>query len=57
MSTFKKTKDMTERIVSEDSMAFTIPAEGFDKLVVYTSPKGRWTHKDYRIIKKSKKNK
>ena len=59
MSIFKKTKNMTERVVSEDSVAFTIPAEGFEKMVVYCT-EGRakeilWIHRDYRVNKKSKK--
>ena len=37
-------------------IAYTIPADGFDKLIGYKTEKISWVHKDYRIqSKKGKK--
>lgn len=38
----------------KDFNAFTIPADGFEKLVIYNKDNFTWVHKNYR--KKPKKN-
>ena len=39
----------------DHTLAVTIPADGFEKLIAYSSKKGDWTHKDYREATKPKK--
>ena len=36
-------------VYAEDNcVKITVPADGFEKLVAYSTQKGDWTHKDYR---------
>ena len=46
----------TKHNIGERIVAYTIPADGFEKLIGYSTDKGDWTHKNYRTEpKKSKK--
>jgi hypothetical protein len=46
-----------------NTVLYTVPADGFAKLIGYESQKGSWIHRDYRVEnlkkkdKKAKKNK
>jgi len=52
----KQTSDMTVHSES-DFVAYTIPADGFHKLVGYECDRGSWVHVDYRVKQKRKKRK
>lgn len=52
----KKLPDNATEHETGDFNAVTVPADGFDKLIVFNGPKGSWVHKDYRVTpKKSRK--
>ena len=36
--------------------AYTIPVDGFQKLIAYNGPRGNWVHQDHRV-KNKKTNK
>ena len=46
-----------KRYVLPKFSAYTIPDDGFEKLVGYQTSKGTWVHKNYKQDRKNKKGK
>jgi hypothetical protein len=40
-----------------EAKAYTIPANGFQKLIAYANGDNTWVHQDYRLKTKTKKKK
>lgn len=53
----KKLPDNATEHECGDFNAVTIPAEGFEKLIVFNGPRGSWVHRDYREKPKKKRGK
>ena len=53
----KKLPDNATEHKCEDFTAVTIPADGFDKLIVYQGPRGSWVHQNFRVQPKKKRKK
>jgi len=52
----KKLPDNATEHECGDFNAVTIPAGGFEKLIVFNGPNGSWVHQNFKITpKKSKK--
>lgn len=51
----KKLPDNATEHECEKFKAVTVPADGFEKLIVYYGPKVSWVHKSLKIVQKKKK--
>lgn len=48
-------KNHTRHDLENNCVAYTIPTDGFHKLIAFETPKKCWVHKSYRKTKKKNK--